>query len=144
MDELDTVLVSGKRIVCSPGLRFIDEEAVKLSRRCEWILGFGKLEELNVDNVYLDWVAKAAMTPKVQLLTNCLLKLEESRNNEKIKLNEEQRVKFTEDLCDKLIAPTGHTAETLTKDGYFVLKKWRKIRPPCPQWWRKRKNRLPS
>ena len=127
-DGLDTVLVATKRVPCAPGLRFTDQEAVKLSRRCGWILGFGKVEELDRQGVYLDWVPKSAMEPKLNFFANCLLKLEEQRSSEKILLNEDQRKKFAEDLCAELISPTGLSPETLTRDGYFALKKIEELR----------------
>ena len=120
---LETVLVDSQRVVCSPGLRFTDEEAIKLSQRSGWILSFAKVQELEHQGVFIDWVLKAAAEPKLQYFTNCLLKLEEKRSNEKIKLTEDQRRKFSEQLCNELIAPTGLEPEKLLKEGYFVMRK---------------------
>ena len=128
MDELDTVLVKGKRVPCSPGLRFTDEEAIKLSRRSGWIFGFGKIEDLDCQGLYLDWVTKAAMEPRLHYFANSLLKLEEGRTEEKIRLNEDQRKQFAEDLCAQLVSPTGLELDQLVRDGYFVMKKLEELR----------------
>ena len=123
INELDWVLLDRKRVPCSTDLRFTDEEAVKLTRRTGWIISFSKLEELEHQAVYGDWVAKNEAQPKLQYFANCLLKLEETRSGKKVVLNEAQRKQFAEHLCIELVTPTGVDPEILLKYGYFILRK---------------------
>ena len=118
-----TVLVNGKKVIAAPGLRFGDEKALALARRNGWIIGWSKLEDLQHAGVFVDWISKEGMEPKLKHFTNSLLKLEETRlGSTKIKLTLEQRNAFAHELCEDLIRPTGVEPGKLLKDGYFVLR----------------------
>ena len=123
-EEMDFVLVNGRRVKSAPGLRFSDDRGLSIAKRSGWIIGWGKLEDLNRSNVRMDWVSKAGIEPKLHFFANCLLKLEEERRGgEKIILTAEQRKEFAQDLCIELIKPTGADHTALTQEGYFVLRK---------------------
>ena len=122
--EMDFVLVNGKRVKCAPGLRFSDKAALSMAQKAGWILSWSKIEALERTELHFDWINKMGMEPKLLHFTNSLLKLEESRmGGEKIKLNTEQRKLFAADLCNDLIKPTGVDPTLLTNEGYFLLKK---------------------
>ena len=123
-EEMDVVLVNGKRVKCAPGLRFSDKAALSMAQQAGWILSWSKIEALERTDLHFDWVSKMGMEQKLLHFTNSLLKLEESRmNGEKIKLTTEQRKLFAADLCNDLIKPTGVNPTLLTNEGYFLLKK---------------------
>ena len=117
-NNLDTVLVNGKKVLCAPGLRFADSLAVKMGIKSGWILSFAKLEDLDQTNVYLDWIEKSAMEPKLKFFANCLLKLQESRTGEKVSLNEEQRKEFADKLIQDLICVTGQDPDEFLRNGF--------------------------
>ena len=122
-EEMDSVLVKGKRVKCTPGLRFSDNDGLSVAQRSGWILGWGKLEDLDRSKTHIDWVSKDGCEQKLTFFTNCLLKLEEARLGQKIVLTSEQRKSFAQELCEYLIRPTGAEPTLLTKEGYFLFKK---------------------
>ena len=80
-DEIDVVLVNGKRVKCAPGIRFSDKAAVSMAQQAGWILSWSKIEALERTELHFDWISKAGMEPKLLHFTNNLLKLEQSRMN---------------------------------------------------------------
>ena len=129
-EDVDTVMVKGRRVKSAPGLRFSDADGLAVAKRSGWIMSFGKMQDLDLSDVYLDWMSKSGIEPKLNFFTNCLLKLEETRTGgqNKILLTPEQRIQFSQDLCSELIRPTGADAATLCREGYFDLKKLKIIR----------------
>ena len=123
-EEMDYVMVNGKKVKSAPGLRFLDEKGLTVAKRCGWIIGWGKLEDLNASNVAMDWVTKNGAEPKLQHFANNLLQLEEARlGDKKVILTAEQRKQFAQEMCDELIKPTGVDPAELTAEGYFILRK---------------------
>ena len=74
--ELDFVLVKGKKVATAPGLRISDESGLAVAKRSGWILGFGKLEQLVCNDVFVDWFPKQSVDAKLKTFTNALLNLE--------------------------------------------------------------------
>ena len=64
-EEMDSVLVKGKRVKCAPGLRFSDTEGLSVAQRSGWILGWGKLEDLDRSKTHIDWVSKGGCEQKL-------------------------------------------------------------------------------
>ena len=126
--NLDTVLVNGKKVICAPGLRFSDENAIKMSRRTGWILSFAKLEELDQGNTFLDWISKSAMDKKMQHFANSLLQLQGKRMSEKVSLDEAQRAEFAKKLCEDLVITTGQEPAAFLQNGFFVIKSFEERR----------------
>ena len=57
-EDVDTVMVKGRRVKSAPGLRFSDADGLAVAKRSGWIMSFGKMQDLDLSDVYLDFFMK--------------------------------------------------------------------------------------
>ena len=87
LQEVDTVF--------APGLKLVDENALKIARQSGWFYSFQLQEHLD-DRLYLDWIPAGAVDHVLNRLGNGLLKLYANEHNLMINIDPEKRKKIAE------------------------------------------------